>query len=208
MADDHTLALQGLRELLKNDYQIVGEVHDGSEVVPAARQLHPDIVLLDISMSRVNGFEAAAQIKTTLPGVRIIFVTMHTEPTIIMEAFQVGASGYVLKHSAASELIYAIQTVLRHEWFLSSQIGGDIREKLSIQIEGMPSDELSGRLTKRQEAVLQLIAQGQSSKHIAQRLNISLSTVAFHKTSIMQALGLKTSAELTKYAVRKGITKL
>ena len=207
LADDHALVLQGLKKLLGKEYQIVGEVSDGSDLPTAAVKLHPDLILLDISMEHVDGLQAARQVRKIYPRAKIIFVTMHTEPTMIMEAFRVGASGYVLKQSAASELHKAISTVLHHGWFLSTQIDEEIREKISAQIEGIPTDELSGRLTDRQRSVLRLIANGHTSKQIAKMLNISPSTVAFHRTNIMQALGIRTAANLTKYAVEKGITQ-
>jgi DNA-binding NarL/FixJ family response regulator len=207
LADDHALVLQGLKKLLGAEYQVVGEVTDGSVVPQAAVELRPDLILLDISMAHVDGLEAARQVRKIYPRAKIIFVTMNTEPTMIMEAFRVGASGYVLKQSAPSELHTAISTVLRHGWFLSTQIGEDIRENISAQVEGIPTDELSGRLTNRQQSVLRLIASGYTSKQIAKTLGISLRTVAFHRTNIMQALGIRAAADLTKYAVEKGLTK-
>lgn len=206
LADDHALVLQGLKKLLGGEYQVVGEITDGSVVPQAVVELRPDLILLDISMAPVDGLEAARQVRKIYPRAKIIFVTMHTEPTMIMEAFRIGASGYVLKQSAASELHKAISTVLHHGWFLSTQIGEEIREKISAQIEGIPTDELSGRLTDRQQTVLRLIANGHTSKQIAKSLNISPRTVAFHRTNIMQALGIRAAADLTKYAVEKGIT--
>ncbi len=206
LADDHFLALQSLQELLCDDYQVIGAVNDGWEVIQSIKKLKPDLLLLDISMPRLDGLKTAHQVRSLSPGVKMIFVTMHTEPTVIMEAFRVGASGYVLKQSAASELHRAIKAVLNHRWFLASEIPVDLREKIETQIEGIPTDELSGRLTHRQQTVLGLIAQGCTSREISHTLKISLSTVAFHKTNIMKALGIHSPAELTQYAVSNGIT--
>lgn len=208
LADDHKLALQSLRELLGQDYQVVGAVEDGQEVLHCVKDLQPDLLLLDISMPSMDGFKVAQQVRSTLPRIKIIFVTMHTEPTVILEAFQVGGSGYVLKQSAASELHRAIQAVLNHNRFLTSDIPASLREKIMAKIEGIPTEDLSGRLTNRQQTVLGLLAKGCTSKEISNTLHISLSTVAFHKTNIMQALGIHSSAELTKYAVEKGLTGL
>ena len=205
LADDHTIVLQGLRRLLETEYQVVGEVTDGSLVPQAVVDLQPDLLLLDISMEPVDGLEAARQVRKISRRAKIIFVTMHTEPTMIMEAFSIGASGYVLKQSAASELHTAISTVFRQGWFLSNQISEKVREQISAQVEGIPTDELSGRLTDRQRAVLELIAKGFTSKQIAKALRISPSTVAFHRTNIIQALGIRTVAELTRYAAEKRV---
>ncbi len=205
LADDHTIVLQGLRKLLEAKHQVVGEVTDGSLVPKAVEELRPDLLLLDISMKPVDGLEAARQVKKISQRAKIIFVTMHTEPTMIMEAFNIGASGYVLKQSAASELHSAISTVFRQGWFLSNQINEKVREQISAQVEGIPTDELSGRLTDRQRGVLELIAKGYTSKQIANALGISPSTVAFHRTNIVQALGIRTAADLTRYAAEKGL---
>jgi DNA-binding NarL/FixJ family response regulator len=130
-----------------------------------------------------------------------VFVTMHTEPTFVMRAFKIGASGYVLKHNAASELVDAIHTVLKHGYYLSQMIPEKIRRTILTQIEGIPCQELQGKLTKRQEDVLRLLARGLTAKQIGIQLNISPRTVAFHTTNIIQALGLRRRAELTKYAL-------
>jgi DNA-binding NarL/FixJ family response regulator len=201
MADDHQLVLQGLRTLLKDEFHIIGETHDGSEVVPLSKTLQPDVVLLDISLKPINGFTIAEQLKAQLPQTKIIFVTMHTEPTFVMRAFTIGAAGYVLKHNAASELVEAIHKVLKNGYYLSQKIPGTIRETVMSRIQGIPGQELQGKLTERQREVLGLLAQGLTARQIGHRLNISHSTVAFHTTNIIQALGLRSRAELTKYAM-------
>jgi DNA-binding NarL/FixJ family response regulator len=201
MADDHKLVLQGLMTLLKDEFHIIGETHDGSEVVRLSKKLKPDVVLLDISLKPINGFTIAEQLKVQVPQTKIIFVTMHTEPTFVMRAFTIGAAGYVLKHNAASELVEAIRKVIKNGYYLSQKIPETIRETVMNRIEGIPCQELQGKLTERQREVLGLLAQGLTAKQIGTRLNISHSTVAFHTTNIIHALGLRSRAELTKYAM-------
>lgn len=200
MADDHKLVLQGIRTLLEEEFQIIGEIHDGKEVVNKAQELQPDVILLDISLKAINGFVIAEILKKRLPHIKIVFVTMHTEPTFVMRAFKIGAAGYVLKHNAASELVDAINSVVKNGYYLSWKIPDNVRDAVLPQIEGMPCQELQGKLTKRQKDVLRLLALGWTAKQIGIRLNISHSTVAFHTTNIIQALGLRRRAELAKYA--------
>lgn len=199
--DDHKLILQGLRSLLGEKFQILGEIHDGNEVVPAVLTLKPDVLLLDISLQQINGFAIAETLKQRLPFMKIVFVTMHTEPTFVMKAFTVGAAGYVLKHNAASELVEAINTVFKNGHYLSGKIPQEIRETVLQLIEGIPCQSLQGNLTGRQKEVLGFLAQGLTAKDIGKRLGISHSTVTFHTRNIMQNLGLKTRAELTRYAL-------
>lgn len=205
IVDDHKLVLQGLRSLLEEKFHILGEIQDGNEVVPAILSLQPEVLLLDISLQTINGFEIAETLKKRLPFMKIVFVTMHTEPTFIMKAFKVGAAGYVLKHNAASELVEAINRVVKNGHYLSQKIPQEIRETVLQLIEGIPCQSLKGKLTGRQREVLEFLARGLTAKDIGKRLCISHSTVAFHTTNIMQALGLKSRAELTKYAMDQHI---
>lgn len=208
LADDHAIVLQGFQRLLEGKYSVVGLVSQSHEVVDKARTLKPDCVLLDISMGEPNGFDIARELKAVLPQTKIIFVTMHAEPIFVKEAFQIGVDGYILKQSAASELLEAIDHVVRNHRYISPHLPEEVREVAEVVAEGMPVLEYSGRLTDRQQKVLGLFAKGYSSKKIGKALGISLSTVAFHKTNIMRALGVKTSAELTKYAVSAGFVSL
>ncbi len=208
LADDHAIVLQGFQRLLEGKYSVIGLVSQGHEVVEKARTLKPDCVLLDISMGEPNGFDIARRLKSVLPQTKIIFVTMHTEPVFVKEAFQIGVDGYILKHSAASELLEAIRHVIQNLRYISPHLPDEVREVAEVVGEGMPAQEYSGRLTDRQQKVLALLAKGYSSKKIGRALGISLSTVAFHKTNIMRALGVKTSAELTRYAVSAGLVSL
>ena len=208
LADDHAIVLQGFQRLLEGKYSVIGLVSQGAEVVEKARILKPDCVLLDISIGKPNGFDIARRLKSLLPKTKIIFVTMHAEPIFVKEAFQIGVDGYILKQSAASELLEAICQVMRNHRYISPHLPEEVREVAEAVAEGMPVQEYSGRLTEQQQKVLGLLAKGYSSKKIGKTLGISLSTIAFHKTNIMRALGVKTSAELTKYAVSAGFVSL
>jgi len=203
LADDHTLVLEGLCRLLEEDYEVVGMVEDGRALIDAAQRLEPDVVVLDISMPLLNGLEAARQLRKLVPRSKLIFLTMHADPTYATEAFQVGACGFLLKRSAASELTQAIQAALKGQFYVTPVIAKDL---LSPLVQTSPSSPpKGGTLTPRQREVLQLVAEGKSTKEIATILNISVKTVEFHKSHIMQQLDLHTTAELTKYAIAHGL---
>jgi DNA-binding NarL/FixJ family response regulator len=208
LADDHTLVLEGLKRILAADFDLVGTVEDGRALLSAAERLAPDVVLLDISMPLLNGLEAARQLKKTLPELKLIFLTMHSEKSYVVEAFRAGASGYLLKRSAASELVSAIQEVMKGRFFLTPLVTKDVlhtfqdpAEKTKMLSRRRPP----GELTRRQREVLQLVAEGRANKEIAEILDISIKTVEFHKAGIMEKLGMYTTAELTKYALQHGI---
>lgn len=200
LADDHTVVMEGLRKLLEPHFEIVGAVEDGRELVAAATGLKPDIVLLDISMPGLNGFDAALQLKKHLPDAKIIFLTMYADPTYLRGAFRAGAEGYVLKRCASAELVEAIHVVLQGRTYVTPQIAKD------VPISSFEAGTLPGELTGREREVLQLVAEGKSAKEIAAMINISPKTVAFHKTNIMTKLGTHTTAGLTKYAIRHGLS--
>ena len=206
LADDHTLVLEGLRKLLEDEHDIVGIAEDGRTLLTVAQQHNPDIVVLDISMPQLNGLEAARQLHQLLPVCKIIFLTMHADPTYAKEAFQSGASAFLLKRSAASELMLAIQAVSKDQFYVTPVIAKDVLLPLCGQSEGTPSSE--SPLTSRQREVLQLVAEGKTVKDIANILNLSRKTVEFHKTKIMQRLNLHSTVELTKYAVAHGLVSL
>jgi len=208
IADDHLLVLQGFQQLLESEYHVVGTVQTGGDLLQKVEELHPDLVLLDIQMPDTDGFEIARKLKKQFPLLKIIFVTMRDEPTSIVEAFNVGAMGYVLKQSVTSDLVMAIQEVLQNRYYISALVPEEIRETILSKIKGMPIEGFSGRLTPQQREVLRLVAQGFTAKDIGSTLNITVSTVAFHKSNIMEKLGVKTKAELTKYAVAQGIASL
>lgn len=208
LVDDHEIVLQGLQQLLHDDFQVVGTASKGTEVIPLAQDLKPDCVLLDISIGGIDGFDIARELKTCLPQIKLIFVTMHSEPTYVREAFHIGVQGYVLKQSATSELIGAIREVLDNRYYVSPYFPQEVQEKVQLIAEGIPTHDLSGRLTNQQKNVLKLVAKGYSSQDIAKNLGISPSTVAFHKSNIMEALGIHNAADLTKYAIAQGYASL
>lgn len=203
LADDHTLVLDGLRKILEPECEVVGAVEDGRSLLAAAKQLKPDIILLDISMPLLNGVEAARRLRAVAPGAKVIFVTMHADATYVAGAFRAGASGYVLKRCASLELLKAINQVLSGCEYVTPLIRKDLGE-----LPGWPlgAGEASGELTVRQREVVQLVAEGHPVKEIAVILNISSKTVAFHKANVMRRLGIRSTAELTKYALEHGIS--
>ena len=208
MADDHSLILAGLRSLVEVDCEVVGMVEDGRSLVEAAKRLRPDVILLDISMPLLNGLEAARQLRILVPDCKLIFLTMHASPTYATEAFQLGASGYLLKRSAASELGLAIKSVLQGQHYLTPLLTKEVLDSVLKPSTGERGEAVSTALTARQREVLQLVAEGHGTKEIATILNVSVKTVEFHKSRIMQHLDIHTTADLTKYAITHGITGL
>lgn len=206
LADDHTLVLEGLRKILEGEYHVVGAAEDGRTLVDEAKRLEPDLIVMDISMPKLNGLEAARHIKKLMPATKLIFLTMHGDPTYAQEAFRIGASGYLLKRSAAKELTQAIEAALKDQCFVTPAIAKEVLS--SMGQPPSPSSSEKKVLTARQREVLQLIAEGKSSKEIAAILHVSIKTVEFHKSHIMRLLNLHTISELTKYAVESGIVSL
>lgn len=203
LADDHTLVLDGYRKLLEDQCEIVGFAEDGRTLLSMAEKLRPDIVTLDISMPQLNGIDAARMLHKSLPHTKTIFVTMHADQAYVSEAFKAGASGYLLKRSAGSELIQAIQSVANGHHYVTPLIAKDLVQSV---VSGRSTSVLKGRdLTPRQREVLQLVAEGRTVKEIATSLNISPKTVEFHKSQLMDQLDLHTTAELTKYALTHGL---
>ena len=206
MADDHSLILAGLRKLVEGECEVVGTVEDGRALVEAAQKLRPDLILLDISMPLLNGLEAARQLHTLVPDSKLIFLTMHASPAYATEAFQAGASGYLLKHSAAEELSQAIKSVLQGRHYLTPLLTKDVLDSVLKPSTGERGTATA--LTARQREVLQLVAEGHGTKEMATILSVSVKTVEFHKARLMQQLDLHTIADLTKYAITQGITNL
>ena len=203
LADDHTLVLDGLRKLLEDEYDIVGIAEDGRTLLTVAQELAPDVVVVDISMPELNGLDAARQLHKLLPTCKIIFLTMHADPNYAKEAFQAGASAFLLKRSAASELILAIQAVVKDQFYVTPAIAKDLL--LPLLGEAKQSSGKKHPLTPRQREVLQLVAEGKAVKEIANILHLSGKTVEFHKTQIMRELDMHSTVELTKYAVAQGM---
>jgi DNA-binding NarL/FixJ family response regulator len=199
LADDHTMFAQGLRSLLEDEFELVGTVADGQALVEAAHRLNPDVIVIDISMPVLNGFDAARQLKKEELPARIIFLTMHADDSLVAEAFRCGGSGYVLKQSAGEELITAIGQVLAGQEYVTPLLA-----RGSVRVQDKQIQNL--RLTPRQREVLQLIIEGCTMKEIASRLGISTRTAESHKYEMMQGLGVESTAELIQYAIKLGLT--
>jgi len=203
LADDHPLVLAALRSLLEAECEVVGVVSDGRELVEAASRLKPEVIVLDISLPSLNGIDAARQIKKEQPETKILFLTMHANLAYLKEALVAGATGYLLKTSARDELLGALRDVIRNRIHVSPGFG----EEIVDQFERRPRTFTGAQsvLTVRQREILQLVAEGRTAKEIAGILNVSVQTVAFHKHQIMEKLGLRSTAELTKYAIQEGL---
>jgi DNA-binding NarL/FixJ family response regulator len=203
IADDHAMIIEGLRHILESEFDLVDTVGDGRALLDASNKLHPDVIVVDISMPVLNGIDAIRQIKKNDPHTKVVFLTMHSDVTYAKEAFEAGASGYVLKHSAPDELVTAIHEALKGRTYVTPMIARDLIE--SYKNGSYTLNDLSTKLSTRQREVLQLLAEGKSAKEIAGILNISARTVEFHKYNMMETLGIKTSAELVQYAVKHRI---
>ena len=199
IADDHVLIAEACKNLLEPEFQVVGVVSDGHALLKAAPELKPDVVIVDIAMPQLNGLDAGEQIKQKNHAIKLIYLTMNVRPDVAAEAFRRGASGYVLKHCTAEELIVAVRRVLRGESYLSPLITKDTVEFL-LRTGAAYSEEK--RISGRQSEVLQLLAEGKSMKEIAYMLQLKPGTVAFHKYRIMEVLGLRSNAELIEYAIK------
>ncbi len=206
LVDDHPLVLDSLRQLIEPHFTVVGMVGDAQELLSRAKDLQADVILLDASLPGMSGFEAARQLKVLLPTVKIIMVTMLTEAISVSEAFKAGASGYVLKQSASDELHEAIESVLMNKRYVSRKVDADVRE--AVEHEWFRPEGYSSELTTRQREILVLLADGRSTKDIAQALKISMKTVEFHKANITRKLGVHTTSDLIKFALAQGITSL
>jgi len=202
LADDHKIVAEGLRSLLEPEFDLVGAVEDGRALIAAVEELQPDVAVVDVSMPKLNGIEAVRQIKQKNKRIKIVFLTMHPDVTYAASAFEAGASGYVLKHSAPAELVMAIQEALEGRTYVTPRIAGELMQAYR---EGTARPDGLAGITPRQREVLQLLAEGLSTKEIASTLGISTRTVEFHKYKMMEDLGIKTAAELIRYAVKQGI---
>jgi DNA-binding NarL/FixJ family response regulator len=204
MADDHSILLAGLRKLVEASCEVVGMVEDGRALIEAASRLKPDLILLDISMPLLNGLDAARQLKKLLPAAKLLFLTMHSSPTYATEAFKSGASGYLLKQSAASELPQAIEAVLKGQTYLTPAITKPVLDSM-LEAGAAELKSSVANLTPRQREVLQLIAEGKSTKDVAIVLNVSVKTVEFHKARLMEQLDLHSTPALIKFAIAEGL---
>jgi len=202
LADDHTLVAEALRQLIAPYFDVVATVADGRALVEAALSAKPDAVVVDVAMPLLNGLEACRQLKATMPTVKLIFLTMNEDPELAAEAMRAGASGYVLKKSAGSELVQAIQAALRGRSHITAQIAQGMEDSFIRNPQGRRHPK---SLTPRQREVVQLLAEGKSMKEAANVLSVTPRTVAFHKYRVMQELGFKTNADLVQFAMKRQI---
>jgi DNA-binding NarL/FixJ family response regulator len=203
LADDHRIVTEGIKSLLEPEFELVGIVEDGRQLLARAAELNPDVIVADITMPLLNGIEAVLQLKKADVAAKIVFLTMHQDVTYAMKAFEMGASGFVLKHSAPSELVTAIREALAGRTYITPLITKELMQ--AYQNRHAQQQDPVHELTPRQREVLQLFAEGRSAKEVATVLKISPRTAEFHKASIMKLLGIHAIAELTQYAVRHGI---
>jgi DNA-binding NarL/FixJ family response regulator len=205
LADDHKMILGGLRSLLEPEFELVGTVEDGKALVSEALRLRPDVVVVDISMPKLNGIDAFREIRNTVPGIRAVFLTMHHDVTYAAKALDAGASAYVLKHSAPTELVTAIREAMNGRTYVTPLIAGDLMTSFRETAQGKgPAVKLTGR----QKEILQLLTDGNSAKEIAATLDISPRTVEFHKYNMMAVWNLKTSADLIRFAIKHGLVSI
>jgi len=202
LADDHTLFCNLLRDLLEPEYEVVGSVSDGRELLKAAGALDPDVVLVDIGMPSINGLDAGRRLKQANPKMKLIYLTMNNNVEYAREALQAGASGFILKNSKSSELLRAIRDALKGVSYMAPEIRQAMNE---IFVRDPKAVERPQHLTDRQREVLQMLAEGRSLREIAVLLKISYRTVRFHKVRIMEELGISKNAELVKYAMKHGM---
>jgi DNA-binding NarL/FixJ family response regulator len=203
LADDHKIVLDGLRSLLSGEFELAGSAANGRELIEQARALDPDIIVADISMPLLNGIDAIRQLRESGARAKVVFLTMHPDPSYLLRAIQAGAQGYVLKHSASEELVEAIRHALVGKLYISPGLRTPAVDEMLDETKVRLRQSLS--LTGRQREVLQLLAEGKSAKEIGAILEISPRTVETHKYKMMDDLGVKTTAELIQHAIREGL---
>ncbi len=210
LADDHKIVLDGLRSLLAKHarMEVVGEANDGYQAVELARKMTPDVIIIDVAMPLLNGIEATRQIISDNPGIKVLALSMYSDTRFAIEMFKAGALGYLPKECAFKELVFAIETILQNKIYLSpnKNIAGDVVHKYLKN--SRDSSPVFSVLTPKERQVVQLIAEGKTRKQIAMALFISEKTVETHHRKITRKLGLKSIAELTKFAIREGLTDL
>lgn len=210
LAEDHTIVRKGLRSLLDAEATItvVGEAENGRQAIDQVEHLLPDVVVMDIGMPGLNGLEATRQIKKRFPDVQVLILTVHTGEEYILQILRAGASGYLIKQAAPTDLVQAIQAAHQGGIFLSPSISRKVIEDYVQQASATAELDSYEKLTDREREVLQLIAEGHSTRQIAEQLHISVKTVETHRAHLMDKLDLRSTAELTQYAIRKGVISL
>jgi len=206
LADDHRMVAEGVKRLLEEEFELVAVVEDGRQLVETAQRLRPDVIVADVTMPHLNGIDALVQLKHDNPEARVVFLTMHKDAAYARRALEAGALGYVLKHSAQTELFLAIRSALDGKTFISPTLAGEVFRDLKVN-PTRPSDPIAS-LTPRQREILQLFAEGRSTKQIASELDISARTVEYHKYQMMDSLELRGSAELIHFAIKNGIVPI
>lgn len=206
LADDHLLVAQALTSLLSDEFDLVGVVGDGRQLLEQAHALRPDVIVADITMPHLNGIDALKRLRERGDDVPVVVLTMHRDVTFARRALEAGASGFVLKHSASEELVTALRAALRGQTYLTPQLAGEVLAAMR-QSPDRGLDPLDA-LTPRQREVLQLLAEGRSAKEIAAALGVSTRTAEFHKYQMMETLGLHTNAELVHFAIKNGLVEL
>ena len=206
LADDHRMLAEGLKALLRNEFELVGIVEDGRAMVEAAERLRPDVIVADVTMPNLNGFEALTLLRKTQPNIKVVFLTMHQNAAYARRALDAGASGFVVKHSASEELVVAIHAALKGRTFITPCLTKEVVEQ--AESSARAGKEGAKALTSRQKEILQLLAEGRSAKEIASELTISARTVEFHKYQMMEMNGLHSSAELIHFAIKHGIVAI
>jgi two-component system, NarL family, response regulator NreC len=209
LADDHKIVRDGLRSLLSNQpgMDVIAEADNGRETVRLARDLAPDLVIMDIGMPDLNGIDATRQITAELPNVKVIALSMHSDRRFVVQMFRAGASGYLLKDCAFEELARAVGAVLKNQTYLSPAVAGPVMEDYIHHLSTAATVEFSV-LSPREREVLQLLAEGKTTKETAALLCVSIKTVETHRQQIMSKLDIHSMAELIKYAIREGLTSL
>ena len=209
IADDHELIRRGLRGLLENQagWQVIAEAADGRQAVEKAKQLRPDMVILDVSMPNLNGLEAARHIRKALPETEILILTMHENNQLVREVVECGARGYILKSDAGRDLVSAVEALRQHGTFFTSRVAKVILNGYLTASSAAPPTEISG-LSDREREIIQLIAEGKGNKEMAAVLGISIKTVETHRKNLMQKLHLSSAIDVVRWALRNGVIEL
>jgi two-component system response regulator NreC len=206
IAEDHELMRAGMKLLVEaqEDMEVVGEAGDGRAAIELAKQLQPDLILMDVSMPELNGLKASAKLKRIAPGLKILTVTRHTDDAYLQELLRAGVSGYVLKQSAATELIFAIRAVASGKSYLDPKITGKVLNSYAEKGKKLPGEKSGKQLTGRESEVLRHIALGYSNKEIAEKMGISVKTVEAHKANSLKKLNMESRKDIVRYAITKG----